>query len=263
VNADRAAKLAMRLEAAWTDRAPIEPLSETEDLSDLDDAYAVQTAWTDLRLRAGEEIVGRKIGLTSRAVQEQMGVGEPDYGTLWGSRRIEVRDGGARVAADTFLQPRVEGEIAFRLGEPPAGPDVTADDVLAATEAIAASIEIVDSRIADWRIKLADTVADNASYGGFVIGQWTPLDPGRHLPDLRMTLSRNGAPGVEGRGSAALGDPATAVAWLLNKLTSLGVQARSGDIVLSGALAAMLPAAAGDRFRLELEGEPALDLEFI
>jgi 2-keto-4-pentenoate hydratase len=262
VSPDRAAELAARLEAAWLDRAPIEPLSETEGLTDVGDAYAVQAAWTALRLDAGEKIVGRKIGLTSRAVQQQMGVDEPDYGTLWGSRRIEVHDGRGQVAADTFLQPRVEGEIAFRLGDPPPGPHITADDVLAATDAIAASIEIVDSRIADWRIKLPDTVADNASYGGFVIGQWTPLEPGRRLAGLRMALARDGEPAVEGQGSAALGDPAHAVAWLLTKLSSLGVEARPGDIVLSGALAAMLPAAAGDSFRLELDGEAPLELVF-
>jgi 2-keto-4-pentenoate hydratase len=263
MTADRIAELAAQLHRAWHERRPIQPLSETAGLTSVEEAYAVQSAWTARQLAEGESIVGRKIGLTSRAVQEQMNVEEPDYGTLWASRWVKLQDGRGEVASDTFLQPRVEGEIAFLLGEPPAGDgDVTAADVLAATEAVAASIEIVDSRIEDWRITLPDTVADNASYGGFAVGPWTPLDGERRLADAAMTLSRNGEAAATGVGAAALGDPANAVAWLLNKLRSLGVEVRRGDIVLSGALAATLPAVAGDAFRLEIEGEPAVELVF-
>lgn len=259
---ERIAELAGRLHRAWEQRVPVDPLSETDGLHSVGDAYAVQAAWTERRLAEGDTIVGRKIGLTSRAVQEQMGVDEPDYGTLWRSRWVPVQDGAGTVAASTFLQPRVEGEIAFRLGEPPAGTEITAQDVLAATDAVAAAIEIVDSRIEDWRITLADTVADNASYGGFAVGAWTPLDARRQLPAVEMTLARNGDPVGTGVGAAALGDPAAAVAWLLNKLRSLGVEVRAGDIILSGALAATVPASAGDRFRLEMQGEPPLELTF-
>jgi 2-keto-4-pentenoate hydratase len=255
-------ELGRRLHDAWNSRTPIAPLTESTSLASVDDAYAIQSAWAALQLADGDRIVGRKIGLTSRAVQEQMGVDEPDYGTLWVSRHVEVDGGRGEIAAATFLQPRVEGELAFLLGDPPQGPDVTAEDVLAATEAVAASIEIVDSRIQDWRIALADTVADNASFGAFAVGPWTPLQDGRDLPAIGMTMTRNGETVGEGVGSAALGDPAFAVAWLLNKLSSFGVQARRGDIVISGALAATVPAAAGDVFRLEMDGEAPLELAF-
>jgi 2-keto-4-pentenoate hydratase len=258
----RAAELAALLHHAWETRTPIEPLSESAGLSDVSEAYAVQSAWTARRVAEGETIVGRKIGLTSRAVQEQMGVDEPDYGTLWGSRMIRLDAGHGSIPADTFLQPRVEGELAFLLGDPPAGTDVTASAVVEATQAVAAAIEVVDSRIADWRISLADTVADNASYGGFAVGPWTPLEAARRLPELEMSLNRNGEQAVTGQGSAALGDPAHAVAWLLNKLASFGVQAQRGDIVLSGALAATMPVNAGDEVRLELGGEPPVTLAF-
>jgi 2-keto-4-pentenoate hydratase len=257
-----AGELAQQLEQAWQQRTPIAPLSESAGLSDVGDAYAVQTAWTAHRLQHGEEIAGWKIGLTSAAVQEQMGVHEPDFGTLWGSRRVALEGGRGEVAAETFLQPRVEGELAFLIGEPPQGPNLTAADVVAATEAVAASIEIVDSRIQDWRITLADTIADNASYGGFAVGPWTELRPERRLDELAMTVTRGGETVASGSGAAALGDPANAVAWLLNKLSSLDVQVRPGDVILSGAWAATVPILAGDEFRLEIEGEPPVEVAF-
>jgi 2-keto-4-pentenoate hydratase len=262
MTAEEAAALGARLHRAWHGRVPIAPLTETTSLDSVDDAYAIQSAWARLQLADGDRIVGRKIGLTSRAVQEQMGVDEPDYGTLWASRWIEIEGGRGDVVAATFLQPRVEGELAFLLGDPPRSGPVTAEAVLASTEAIAASIEIVDSRIEDWRITLPDTVADNASFGAFALGEWTPLTAERALPEISMRMTRNGETVGEGVGAAALGDPAFAVAWLLNKLRSFGVESRRGDIVLSGALAATVPAAAGDLFRLEMSGEPALDLAF-
>jgi 2-keto-4-pentenoate hydratase len=257
-----ATSLAARLRSAWEAREPVEPLSATDGLTDVADAYAVQAAWTDRRLAAGERILGRKIGLTSRAVQAQMGVDEPDYGTLWASRYFAAPTGRTELPADTFLQPRVEGEIAFLLGDPPPGPVVTIQQVLAATEAVASSIEIVDSRIADWRITLPDTVADNASYGGFVLGPWSASLVGTDLRTLGMTITRNGEHVAEGVGAAALGHPARAVAWLLTKLASLGVEVQPGDVVLSGALGPTVPAHAGDVFTLEMRERPALTIAF-
>ena len=252
---------AARLEDAWRSRQPLHPLSD-EGLTDVADAYAVQQRWTARRLAEGDRIVGRKIGLTSRAVQEQMGVGEPDYGTLWASRQFPV--GQARAVAPTleFIQPRVEGEFAFLLGELPDRPTITAQEVLESTEAVAVAIEIIDSRIVDWRIRLADTVADNASYGGFVLGPWS-----RHLRDsdlrtIGMTMLRNEQVASVGVGAAALEGPANAVAWLVNKLTSLGVPVRAGDIVLSGAVGPTVPAAQGDVFRLQMDGQAPLMLTF-
>jgi 2-keto-4-pentenoate hydratase len=166
--------LAKRLDDAWENRRPLAPLSESEGLDAVEEAYAVQTAWTELRLRdKGEKIVGRKIGLTNFAIQEQLGVNEPDYGSLWASRQFPVSNGRAELPAEVFIAPRLEGEIAFLIGRSLAGPDVTLQEVLAATEALAVAVEVVDSRIEDWRIKLADTIADNASHGGFVVGPWT------------------------------------------------------------------------------------------
>ena len=254
--------LAKRLDDAWEDRSPISPLSESEGLSAVEDAYAVQSAWSELRLSRGERIVGRKIGLTSQAMQDQMGVNEPDYGSLWGSRYSPSRGGRAEIPADTFLQPRLEGEIAFLMGRPLAGPGVTLQEVLVATEALAVAVEVVDSRIEDWRIKLADTIADNASYGGFTLGPWSRALKETDLRTLGMLIHQNGIPVVEGLGAAALGNPARAVAWLANKLASFDVSLQPGDMVLSGSLGRAIPAQRGDVFILEAHGQPPLTVTF-
>jgi len=254
--------LAARLEGAWSTRTPIAPLSETCGLHDPVEAYRVQERWTRNRVAAGEQIVGRKIGLTSAAVQEQMGVDKPDFGTLWGSRRFDVVDGRARVSISTFLQPQAEGEIAFLMGsEPPAGPRVTAAEVLAATVAVAPAIEIVDSRIADWRIELADTIADNASYGGFVLGAWNEELAGADLGTVEMSLEEDGREVSAGVGANALGHPAEAVAWLAETLLELGVGLRAGDIVLSGALGPLVPLVVGGEYTLRVGTERPLVLE--
>jgi len=259
----RTSALAARLQDAWDSGRPIDPLTETDHLDDIASAYAVQEAWSEQRLNAGERVLGRKIGLTSRAVQEQMGVDEPDYGTLWASRFFPAPGGRGDVPADMFLQPRVEGELAFLLGELPVSETFSAQQVLAATEAVAPSIEIVDSRITDWRIKLADTVADNASYGGFLLGPWSRVLRDTDLRTIGMVVTQNGERVAEGVGAAALGHPAQAVAWLLTKLASLGVRARAGDIILSGALGITVPARRGDRFAVEFYGQPPLLLAFV
>jgi 2-keto-4-pentenoate hydratase len=250
------------LQRAWEERTPLEPLRRTHTDQRLDDAYAIQSAWTEQRVAEGERILGRKIGLTSLAVQEQMGVDEPDYGTLWGSRFFAAAGGRAVAPAELFLQPRIEGELAFLLGEPPSGETIGIHDVLAATEAVAATIEIVDSRIADWDIELFDTVADNASYGGFTLGPWSRELRGEDLRTVGMALSRDGETVSSGLGAAALGHPARAVAWLLNKLRSYGVEAKAGDVILSGALGPTVVAAEGDIFTLQMHGQPPLTIAF-
>jgi 2-keto-4-pentenoate hydratase len=254
--------VARRLDAAWEQRQPIAPLSESMVLT-ADQAYAVQTRWTELRQARGERVVGRKIGLTSRAIQQQLGVNEPDYGSLWESRYFPAADGHVDVPADLFVQARVEGELAFLIGRSLREPGVTLQDVLAATDAVAAAIEIVDSRIADWRIKLADTVADNASYGGFTLGPWSRAMRNVDLRTVGMLLHHNGEPAVQGIGAAALGHPARAVAWLANKLISFGVSLEPGDIVLSGSLGPAIPIRAGDVFTLEMHGQPPLSMRFV
>ena len=165
--------LAGRLDEAWENREPIAPLSESEGLEDVERAYEIQTKWSELRANRGERIIGRKIGLTSFAMQEQLGVSEPDYGSLWSSRYFPAEGGRVEIPSQPLLQPFLEGELAFLIGRPLSGPDVTLQEALEATDALAVAVEVIDSRIEDWNIKLPDTIADNASYGGFTVGPWS------------------------------------------------------------------------------------------
>ncbi|HZM34068.1 MAG TPA: fumarylacetoacetate hydrolase family protein [Burkholderiales bacterium] len=256
------AAIAERLDAAWRSGVPIAPLSETDGVRDPASAYAIQAHWSALRIARGERIAGRKIGLTSQAIRQQLGVEEPDYGALWQSSYYPAADNAVEIPARDFMQPRLEGEVAFLIGRPLRGPGITARNVLAATEACALGVEIVASRIADWRIKLADTIADNASYGGFTLGPWDRKLRESDLAALAMTIRHNGAPAAEGLGAAALGHPAAATAWLANKLHELGVALAPGDIVISGGITRMLPVNAGDRFEIQLSGQPALMVSF-
>ena len=260
---ERARDIAINLDRAWRTRTPIPPLSESDDLTDIGTAYDIQTAWSSLRLARGEQIVGRKIGLTSKAIQAQLGVSEPDYGTLWASSHYPVDNGLVTVPAADFLQPRIEGEIAFRLVRSLRHPGVTPEQVIAASDACALAVEIVDSRIADWRIKLVDTIADNASYGGFATGPWSKAMLNADLPGLAMQIRHNGALAAEGVGAAALGNPASSTAWLANKLIELGVSLEPGDIVISGGITKMLPVAAGDELVFSLTGQPDLTVRFV
>src|SRR5918997_7129140 len=164
--------LARRLDEACENRRPIAPLSESEGLEDVERAYEIQSKWSELRQSRGERIIGRKIGLTSFAMQEQLGISEPDYGSLWSSRYFPAEEGRAEIPFEPFLQPFLEGELAFLIGRPLSGPDVTLEEALAATDALAVAVEVVDSRIADCNIKLPDTIADNASYGGVTLSPW-------------------------------------------------------------------------------------------
>jgi 2-keto-4-pentenoate hydratase len=215
-----------------------------------------------MRLERGEKIVGRKIGLTSKAIQTQLGVNEPDYGNLWQSSFYAANNGKVKIPASDFLQPRIEGEIAFLIGKPLPGPEITIEQVLEATDACAMGIEIVASRIADWKIKLVDTIADNASYGGFTLGSWDLRMKNSDLGALAMTIHHNGELAAEGLGSAALGHPARSTAWLANKLLEFGVSLEPGDIVISGGITKMLPVKAGDQFRFTLTGQPDLTVIF-
>ncbi len=254
--------IALRLDLAWENRQAIQPLSESEELTSPELAYAIQARWTELRQERGEGVMGRKIGLTSRAMQEQMGVGEPDYGALWTSRYFPARAGRCEMPAGVFLQPRLEGEIAFLIGRTLTGPGVVPQQVLAATEALAVAVEVIDSRIDSWRIKLVDTIADNSSYGALTLGPWSRSLREADLRTVGMVIDQNGQPAVDGVGAAALGHPARAVAWLVNKLGTFDVSLQPGDVVLSGSLARSLPARRGDVFLLEVHGQPPLSVAF-
>lgn len=254
--------LARRLDEAWESRKPLAPLSESDDLEDVELAYEIQIRWSELRQGRGERIIGRKIGLTSFAMQEQLGVDEPDYGVLWDSRYFPAQGGRAEMPAEPFLQPFLEGELAFLIGRPLAGPGVTLQGALAATDALAVAVEVVDSRIEDWNIKLPDTIADNASYGGFTTGPWSRSLREADLRTLGMLINHSGSRVAEGLGVASLGHPAEAVAWLANKLASFGTGLEPGDIVLSGSLGRAVPVKQGDIFVLEAHGQPPLTVSF-
>jgi 2-oxopent-4-enoate hydratase len=227
-------------------RTPIAPLTASEPSLTVADAYAIARLGVAADVAAGARPVGHKIGLTATAVQRQLGVDSPDYGALLDT--MAIADGAVIDLAD-YIAPRIEVELAFRLGTALLGPGVTARHVRAATEAVHPSFELVDSRIADWKITLADTVADRASSGGYVIGNTALTPDAVDLAAVEVELERDGEVVHTGRSDAVLGDPCAAVAWLANALSALGEPLQAGEIVLSGAITPMLSMAAGDRYR--------------
>lgn len=242
--------IAKELRTAEEARLPVAPIAGRFGDLTVADAYAIALVNVDSKLAAGDRIVGRKIGLTSLAMQTQLGVDQPDYGALLAS--MAVPNGGA-IRIDELIAPRIELEIAFLLGRTLEGPGVTSADALAAADAVFPSLEIIDSRIADWKIGLIDTVADNASSGRFVMP--SRLTPVRDL-DLRLLggiMEINGVLTSWSCGAAALGDPAACVAWLANALAAFGGRLEAGDLVLSGALDKSVPVRAGDVVRADFD----------
>ena len=257
---ERTARLAGELYAALRERRVVAPLIERHPDLTIDDAYAISLGFLARRRADGERVVGKKIGVTSKAVQDMLGVHQPDFGFLTNWMQTgEVID----VDAKALIAPRAEAEIAFVLKDSLAGPGVTAGDVIAATDYIAPCFEIVDSRIRDWKIGIVDTVADNASCGVFVLGE-AKADPRDHdLPALHVTVTKNGAALSEGYGHAVQGDPAQAVAWLANTLGAYGVTLDAGDVILSGSLVPLEPAAKGDVFAMTLHGVGTCTARFV
>ena len=242
-------QLGDRLFDALTQCTSVPPLTSQHPDITVDDAYAIQQRLMQRRLAAGERVVGKKIGVTSKAVQDMLGVHQPDFGFLTDWMFVE---GDIDVDAKALIAPRAEAEIAFILKDSLNGPGVTAADVMAATESIAPCFEIVDSRINDWKISIVDTVSDNASCGVYVIGD-ARLDPREFdLPGLHVAVTKNGEPLSEGYGNAVQGDPAQAVAWLANTLGAYGVTLDAGDVILSGSLVPLAPAVKGDTFEMIL-----------
>jgi 2-keto-4-pentenoate hydratase len=242
------ADLALQLWEAERDARPIPPLTERHADLQVADAYAIQSRNLERKLAAGRVLRGRKVGLTSRAMQDLLGVDEPDFGVLLDDMFVEDGD---EVDLRTLVQPRVEAEMAFVMGRDLAGPGVTTANALAAIAGVLPAIEIVDSRIADWKIRLVDTVADNASSGKLVVGGKLTRVTNLDLRLTGMAISRNGSLIDTGAGAAALGNPARCVAWLANKLAAFGATLRADDIVLPGALHRMVPVRPGDVFRAE------------
>ncbi|WP_103035988.1 2-oxopent-4-enoate hydratase [Castellaniella caeni] len=236
---------------ALTGGRMLAPLTEQHPDMTVDDAYAVQQRLMARRLGAGEKVVGKKIGVTSQAVMDMLGVYQPDFGWLTDAM---VYNEGEAIPMQRLIQPKAEGEIAFVLKKTLQGPGVTVADVLAATEGVMACFEIVDSRIRDWKIKIADTVADNASCGVFVLGDRLVDPRDVDLGTCGMVLEKNGDIVATGAGAAALGHPANAVAWLANTLGAFGIPFKAGELILSGSLAPLVPAQAGDYFHMAIEG---------
>jgi 2-keto-4-pentenoate hydratase len=254
-------KLAERLRAAHTGAEPMPPIRDQLPAGDVDAAYQVQEVNTRHWVASGRRLVGRKIGLTSAAVQRQLGVDQPDFGMLFADMAV---DSGAVVAAGSLLQPRVEAEVAFVLGHDLDAAEPTLADLLRAVDYALPAIEIVDSRIAGWDIGIVDTVADNASSGQFVLGT-TPRrldDPAIDLRLAGMVMERHGEPVVFGAGAACLGHPLHALRWLAATMVRAGRPLAAGDVVLSGALGPMLPAAPGDRFEARISGLGAVGVGF-
>lgn len=238
----------------------VAPLTSRHEGITIEDAYAIQQRMMARRLQAGERVVGKKIGVTSAAVMNMLGVYQPDFGWLTDAM---VYNEGEAIAASTLIQPKAEGEIAFVLKKTLKGPGVTAADVLAATEGVMACFEIVDSRIQDWKIKIQDTVADNASCGVFVLGDRLVDPRDVDLVTCGMVLEKNGEIVATGAGAAALGHPANAVAWLANTLGSHGIALEAGEVVLSGSLAIMVPVVAGDNLRVTIGGIGGCSVRFV
>jgi 2-keto-4-pentenoate hydratase len=241
---------AQALFEARRSRRAIAPFTDDDPTLTMADGYAVQAELTRLILDAGDSIVGYKVGLTSKPMQAMIGVDSPDYGPVLGST---VFRSGDAVSLAGFIQPRIEAEIVFVLGAQLRGPGVTVTDAHRAVAGIAAAMEIVDSRFADWRIRLADTVADLASNGAVAVsGNLVPL-AGIDARLIGMTLTRNGELIDTGAGAAALGDPLAVVAWLANTLGSVGIALEPGHLVMTGALHAAVPMAAGEVFRADFD----------
>jgi 2-oxopent-4-enoate/cis-2-oxohex-4-enoate hydratase len=252
-------ELGDELYQALTTQTMIEPLTNRHADITIANAYNIQQRMIERRLQAGECIIGKKIGVTSLAVMNMLGVYQPDFGYMLDGMLINE---GESIDMATLIQPKAEGEIAFILKKDLLGPGITNAQVLAATECVMPCFEIVDSRIRDWKIKIQDTVADNASCGVFVLGD-TAVDPRKlDLALCGMVLEKNGEIITTGAGAAALGSPVNAITWLANTMGALGIPLKAGEVILSGALAAMLPAKAGDNFRVSIGGLGGCSVRF-
>lgn len=236
---------------AFLERRPVAPLISREPEITIEDAYRIQEAFVARRLAAGETIVGKKIGATSRPVQEMLGVYQPDFGMLTSGM---VYQEGDTIDLSQMIQPKAEAELAFVLKEDLKGPGITAMDVIRATDYVLPCFEIVDSRITDWKLKIQDTVADNASCGVYVLGK-TKGDPRKlDITLAGMVLEKNGELYSTGVGAAVQGSPANAVAWLANTLGELGIPFKAGEVILSGSQSTLVPVVDGDELMCTVGG---------
>ncbi|MFN8020131.1 MAG: 2-keto-4-pentenoate hydratase [Acidimicrobiales bacterium] len=250
LTADQQAAAALALWDADQTKQSIAPLTESYPDIDVVDAYEIQLTNIRRRLDAGALVRGHKVGLSAKAMQNMLGVHEPDYGHLLDDMFV---DEGASIPMSRFCQPRAEIEVAFVLGQRLQGPGVTVADVVRATDYVLPSIEIVDSRVTDWKIKIQDTVADNASSAALVLGgrptRLADVDPAL----IGATLRKNGEVVETGCSGAVLGNPVIAVAWLANKVARFGVTLEPGHVIMPGSCTRMVPIAAGDHIRADFD----------
>jgi 2-keto-4-pentenoate hydratase len=243
-------EMAQRLLAAASDREPIDPVTKSYPEISIQEAYRIQVLTVDARLSQGREVVGKKIGLTSPAMQEMLGVDQPDYGHLLDDMLVYQ---GMEIKTSRLLQPRIEGEIAFVLEKDLTGPGITPVDVIRSTAGVMAALEIIDSRIKDWKIKIQDTVADNASSASFVLGTKLVSLVGLDLRRVGFVMTKNGRLACTGAGAAVLGNPVQSVAWLANRLADYGISLKAGEVILSGTPTAAVPVEAGDSIHLTVD----------
>ena len=234
------------------ERRTIDPLTDQEPGIAIEDAYRISLQLLQRRLDDGEQIIGKKIGVTSKAVMNMLQVNQPDFGYL--TDRMVYNNGDEIPISSDMIQPRAEGEIAFILKHDLDGPGITNAEVLRATEAVMPCFEIVDSRITDWKIKIQDTIADNASCGSFVLGD-RAVDPRNvDLVTCGMVHTKNGEVIATGAGAAALNSPVNCVAWLANTLGEYGIKLEAGEVILSGSLVPLHPVVPGDSMGLSIGG---------
>ena len=245
---------------AMLSREAVEPLtSRGEDIS-IDDAYHISLRMLERRLADGASVIGKKIGVTSKAVQNMLNVHQPDFGYL--TDDMVFNSGETVRISDRLIAPRAEGEIAFILKKDLTGPGVTNADVLAATECVMPCFEIVDSRIRDWKIAIQDTIADNASCGLFVLGDQAVSPRKVDLVTCGMVVEKNGSVLSAGAGAAALGSPVNCVTLRAHTLCELGISLKAGEVILSGSLVPLEPVKAGDYMRVDIGGVGSASVRF-
>lgn len=246
---------------AMVNRVAISPLTDRYPDITIEDAYQVSLKMLEHRLAAGEKIVGKKIGVTSKVVMNMLNVMQPDFGYL--TDKMVYSQGQEMPISELLMQPRAEGEIAFILKKDLCGPGITNADVMAATECVMPCFEVVDSRIEDWKIKIQDTVADNASCGLLVLGD-SAVDPRKvDLSTCGMVVEKNGVIISTGAGAAALGSPVNCVTWLANTLGKFGISLKAGELILSGSLVPLEPVQAGDFMSVSIGGIGNASVRFV
>ncbi len=245
---------------ALVTRTPVDPLTERQQDITIEDAYHISLQMVDRRVEAGEWIIGKKIGVTSAAVQNMLNVHQPDFGYL--TDHMVYSSGAEMPISEQLIAPKAEGEIAFILKRDLMGPGISNADVLRATECVMPCFEVVDSRVRDWKIKIQDTVADNASCGLFILGDQAVSPEHVELATVGMVVEKNGVIISTGAGAAALGSPVNCVAWLANTLGEFGISLKAGEVILSGSLVPLEPVQAGDFMRVDIGGMGAASVRF-